>query len=182
MEHREICHQQSRPSDQKNPGNQQPSLVAQIPENRRKSHLLSLPPELRNTIWQHVVSDPYPIFLSSSEPGLFLACKQTRHETRTMYYNSNSFEIWYPPSKLSSIGFWNGCELFFLSGWWNWRTLHLIFRGYWYAFKRFVTPGHILAFKRSLQWLDGIGPEAREEISRLEIRVRNDVGTPSPFH
>jgi len=62
----------------------------------RASHFLQLPPELRNTIYRHVLIAKDPIididpFLK--QPPLLQTCRQTRSEALKLWYLSNHFAM-----------------------------------------------------------------------------------------
>ncbi|KAI5367469.1 hypothetical protein Slin14017_G025050 [Septoria linicola] len=69
-------------------------------ESRSKCHLLNLPAELRNAIWELALTesedDPSKMLLvtpSLREPGLLLTNKQIRNETHKMWFSVNFFNI-----------------------------------------------------------------------------------------
>ena len=82
----------------KRPNNKAPS---------EPSRLLELAPEIRNHIFQYVLVSDEPVKVSVQLftrrgrtlrrllmlPGLINACKQLRHETQTIFFNENTFEI-----------------------------------------------------------------------------------------
>ena len=75
------------------------------------ARLLSLPAELRNCIYEHVLIDREPISLyfthpadpiaqSCSGPALLHTCRQIRAEATQMYYSKNLFVVktWHAPN------------------------------------------------------------------------------------
>jgi hypothetical protein len=59
-----------------------------------RTHLLTLPAELRNQIWQLVVVSDVPLAIvgsSPEQPGLTRACRQTRNEALGFFYRKNTF-------------------------------------------------------------------------------------------
>ncbi|KAK5704354.1 hypothetical protein LTR97_003372 [Elasticomyces elasticus] len=71
--------------------------VVQIQYIRKPSLLLTLPPELRNRIWEHSLVSPEPPVRIDNEtwrqPPLIRTCKQIRQEAAPMYYGLNKFSI-----------------------------------------------------------------------------------------
>ncbi|KAK3723229.1 hypothetical protein LTR37_001952 [Vermiconidia calcicola] len=63
--------------------------------NQQQSRLLSLPPELRNKIYQHALQAPDIIFIKHSSglipPAWINASKQLHNETYKMWYTINHF-------------------------------------------------------------------------------------------
>lgn len=75
-----------------------------------KSHLLALPAELRNKIYEHALIDPQcvrrhfthladPMAKSCPGPALLQTCRQIRAEATELYYSNNTFIIkaWHAP-------------------------------------------------------------------------------------
>ncbi|KAK4565850.1 hypothetical protein LTR86_003699 [Recurvomyces mirabilis] len=59
------------------------------------SPLLRLPPELRNTIWEHALHEQHPIRISptdSAEAPLLRTCKNVRSEGELIFYATNDFD------------------------------------------------------------------------------------------
>ncbi|KAK3655902.1 hypothetical protein LTR22_010060 [Elasticomyces elasticus] len=73
-----------------------PAPVRDIPR-QKSALLLDLPPELRNAIYEYVLVLEQPITITKTskwtQPGLLRVCKQIRHETASIYYNTNKFRI-----------------------------------------------------------------------------------------
>lgn len=56
--------------------------------------LLHLPPEIRNQIYHHVLSQPRGIFLNSLQrPSLLATCRQVQQEALPIFFSSNQFEF-----------------------------------------------------------------------------------------
>lgn len=66
------------------------------PRQRKGCHLLNLPGELRNQIFDFAVVEPSAIRVTSKgldQPALLKTCRQIRREAGTIYYGSNEFDI-----------------------------------------------------------------------------------------
>lgn len=64
------------------------------PRQRKSCHLLNLPGELRNHIYEMVVVEPDRVEITSEGPGeppLLRTCRQIRREAGSLYYRSNIF-------------------------------------------------------------------------------------------
>lgn len=70
--------------------------------NQTQCPLFTLPGEIRNTVYELVLSEDEAVVIPTSgkrhAPSLLVSCKQVRHEARKVYYTINSFTIrmnWY---------------------------------------------------------------------------------------
>lgn len=62
--------------------------------NQERHHLLALPAELRDKIFEEAVVEPEPIEFTGANtvvPGIITASVQTRRETLRMFYSRNTF-------------------------------------------------------------------------------------------
>jgi len=57
-----------------------------------KKHILNLPPELRNAIYEFTVIEPHQVPITSRQPGLTRTCRQVRSESLPMYLQRNAFK------------------------------------------------------------------------------------------
>ncbi len=131
---------------------------------------LNLPAEVRNEIYKYVSAAdtkprvpkkklnfnqdlPTPTEIheianraGTSQPGLFSTCAQIRNESRGLFYRYHTFKlhIWQEEEE----GLW--------SRFYAW--LHCLQR-------------EKSCIERVKRWLDAIGPQARKEIRRLEIKI-----------
>lgn len=57
------------------------------------SHLMRLPPEIRNLIYEHVFRSPFAVTMSDQaiEHSLTRTCKKVRAESLTMFFTMTSF-------------------------------------------------------------------------------------------
>ena len=70
------------------------TIMQQPNTSTPKSHLLALPAELRNAIYELVVAEDGPIRESRYvEHGLFQTCHQIRDESSKMFYRLNTFRF-----------------------------------------------------------------------------------------
>jgi hypothetical protein len=75
-----------------------------------QSHLLKLPPELRNRIYELVLAPAMPFTLTTygtqCRPGLLRVCRQIRAETRLVYYHLRKFYIIVTAENMDNIRRW----------------------------------------------------------------------------
>lgn len=76
----------------------QPSKLKRFrrPRQRKGCHLLKLPGELRNRIYELVIVEKGRLKITAKGPGqpaLLRTCRQIRREAGTIYYGSNDFSL-----------------------------------------------------------------------------------------
>ena len=75
-----------------------------------QSHLLKLPPELRNRIWELVLTVDYSFMITEKykplRPGLLQASRQLRAETRLMYHKLMDHDIMVTINNTAEIRRW----------------------------------------------------------------------------
>ncbi|KAK4955217.1 hypothetical protein LTR10_007412 [Elasticomyces elasticus] len=73
-----------------------PAIVhVQIECIRKSSFFLNLPPELRNSIYEHTLVSHEPIRIGKTvkQPPLLQVCKQIRREAGPLYFHQNNFRV-----------------------------------------------------------------------------------------
>lgn len=66
------------------------------PRQRKRCHLINMPGEIRNLIYEAALVSNDHIRVTANgpgEPALLSACRRIRREAGTLYYSSNTFEL-----------------------------------------------------------------------------------------
>jgi hypothetical protein len=95
-----------------------PPTKQQSPPKQSQSKLLTIPGEIRNQIYRHVIVSDSKIRITNTpipEPALLKTCSTIRRETIAIYYLENSFDIDCP----------------------NWR--HSVYQEFYKIYRRHVT-------------------------------------------